>query len=155
MKIFISVLSLASLLFVVAIAEVRAEDRVRGETCKQQVPAEIKYRPSLFECNGNAAVLLAGRYRNAYSVVLRRNGQFNDRDPNNTSCGSNRCSPYKVQKRIEIAEHQINCLGDTGYSAKMQLANRISIKYSALVTNANDESQFDQFCLPSTAQSFH
>lgn len=119
---------------------------VNGENC---VPAtsQVAYRPSLFECNGNAAVLLQGSLRNNYSVVLRANGQFNDRDPANPSCGTNRCSPYKTQKRIELPAFQVNCLGDSGYSANIARANRISVKFTAAVTNASDPSQFQQYCL--------
>ena len=124
-----------------------AAHAVTGEACIAPVPAEIGYRPSLFECNGNAAVLLRGSYRNAYSVVVRRNGQFNDRDPNNTSCSSARCSPYKVQKKIELPEYQVNCLGGSGYSDEYKDVKRISIKFQADVTNGKDETQFNQWCL--------
>ena len=120
---------------------------VTGEACISPVPPEIGYRPSLFECNGNAAILLRGSYRNAYSVVVRRNGQFNDRDPNNTSCSSARCSPYKVQKKIELPEYQVNCLGGSGYSDQYIDVKRISIKFRADVTNGKDETQFNQWCL--------
>lgn len=121
---------------------------VTGEACISPVPVEIGYRPSLFECNGNAAILLRGSYRNAYSVVVRRNGQFNDRDPLNPSCTTNRCSPFKVQKKIELPEYQINCLGGSGYSDQYQEVKRISIKFRADVTDGKDESQFNQWCLP-------
>ena len=120
---------------------------VTGEACHEDVPSQIGYRPSLFECNGNAAILLRGSYRNAYSVVVRRNGQFNDRDPNNTSCATNQCSPYKVQKKIELPEYQVNCLGGSGFSDQYQDVRRISIKFRADVTNGKDETQFNQWCL--------
>ena len=118
-----------------------------GETCLTPLPADIGYRPSLFECNGNAAILFRGSFRNAYSVVLRRNGEKNDRDRFNPGCGTARCSPLKVQKKIELPEYQVNCLGDSGYGVELGLANRISIKFRADVTNARDPSQFEQYCL--------
>lgn len=123
--------------------------RINGERCNPNIPSTLAYRPSLFECNGNAAVLLAGSLRNNYSVVVRRNGQFNDRDPLNPSCGTNRCSPYKTQKRIELPEYQSNCLGASGFSDYFADVQRISIKFTALVTNPTDTSQFEQYCLDS------
>src|SRR5262250_3118973 len=62
---------------------------VTGDDCLTPVP-EVGYRPSSYECNGAAAVLLRGDFRGAYSVVVRRgpNTEFNDRDPNNTSCAT-------------------------------------------------------------------
>ncbi len=131
-----------------AVSTARLETKVRGSNCVP-APPEIGYRPSVYECNGNAAILLRGTYRSAYSVVVRRNGQFNDRDPANPSCGTNRCSPFKVQKRIELPEYQVNCLGETGFSANYAEVTRISVKFTALITNADDESQFQQYCLDS------
>ncbi|MBX7138962.1 MAG: hypothetical protein K1X83_13385 [Oligoflexia bacterium] len=119
---------------------------VSGEGCVA-APPQVGYRPSLFECNGNAAVLFRGSFRNAYSVVLRARGQYNDRDPNNTGCATNRCSPYKTQKRIELPEYQVNCLGDNGYSDFFARTTRISVKFQAEVTNSSDPSQFQQYCL--------
>jgi hypothetical protein len=120
--------------------------RVRGENCIPPI-SSVGYRPSLYECNGNAAVLLRGSLRNNYSVVVRTNGQGNDRDPLNPGCGTNRCSPYKTQKRIELPDYQVNCLGASGYSDYYVGVKRISIKFTAKVTNANDPSQFEQYCL--------
>ena len=119
---------------------------VTGNDCVPPVP-QVGYRPSLFECNGNAAILLRGSFRNAYSVVLRRTGQYNDRDPNNTSCGTNECSPFKTQKRIELPEYEVNCLGSSGFSDVYQPVTRISIKFTASITNSLDPSQFQQYCL--------
>lgn len=121
--------------------------RINGERCNPNVPSTVGYRPSAFECNGNAAVLLSGRERSNYSVVVRRDGQYNDRDPNNPSCGTNRCSPYKTQKKLELPEYQVNCLGASGFSDYFASVNRISIKYTALVSNPSDTSQFEQYCL--------
>lgn len=146
---------IAITLLQVSFAAAQDQDKVRGESCNPNVPSTVGYRPSLFECNGNAAVLLRGSQRNNYSVVVRRDGQFNDRDPNNPTCGTNRCSPYKTQKKIELPEYQVNCLGDSGYSANFVPVNRISIKYTAVVTNANDTSQFEQYCLNNVQGSFN
>jgi len=126
----------------------QADVKVSGSDCVPPVP-EVGYRPSLFECNGNAAILLRGSFRSAYSVVVRRDGQFNDRDPLNPSCATNRCSPFKVQKRIELPEYEVNCLGETGYSDNYTQVNRISIKFRADISNALDPSQFQQYCLNS------
>ena len=129
-------------------------ERVRGENCVPIIP-QVGYRPSLFECNGNAAVLLRGSLRNNYSVVVRRNGQFNDRDPLNPSCGTNRCSPYKTQKKIELPDYQVNCLGDSGYSDYYTPVERISIKFTGEISNPNDPSQFEQYCLDDVRSSIN
>src|SRR5262245_25155080 len=126
-----------------------------GEYCVTPVPSGIAYRPSLLECNGNAAILLRGDFRKAYSVVLRRNGAKNDRDRFNPECSTARCSPFKVQKKIELPDQQINCLGDTGFGTEMSLANRISIKFRADISNARDPSQFQQYCLPEKRESLN
>lgn len=131
-----------------------ADFRVRGENCIAPT-AEVGYRPSVFECNGTAAILLRGSRRNNYSVVVRRNGEFNDRDPANPTCGTNRCSPYKTQKTIELPSQQINCLGDSGFSALYDTVLRMSIKFTALVTNANDPQQFEQYCIANPEASFN
>ena len=127
---------------------------VTGNDCVPLVP-EIGYRPSLFECNGNAAILMRGDMRKAYSVVLRWVGAYNDRDPNNVSCATNRCSPFKVQKRIELPEYQVNCLGASGYSDYLRMATRISVKFTAAVTNSLDPSQFQQYCLDTKTKSLN
>lgn len=130
-------------------------ERVRGENCNPNVPTDVGYRASLYECNGNAAILLKGAQRRAYSVVVRKNGPFNDRDPLNPTCGTNRCSPFKTQKQIQLPEFQVNCLGETGFSNNYREVNRISIKYTAKVTNANDINQFEQYCLDSRTTSLN
>ena len=127
---------------------------ITGENCVPAVP-EVGYRPSLYECNGNAAVLLRGDFRGAYSVVVRRQGQFNDRDPKNPSCGTNRCSPYKTQKRIELPDYQVNCLGGSGYSPEYAEVTRISIKFTALITDADNPNQFQQYCIPNTTNDLN
>jgi hypothetical protein len=128
------------------------DSKVRGENCNANIPTDVGFRPSLFECNGNSAVLLRGGQRNNFSVVVRRNGQFNDRDPANPTCGTNRCSPFKTQKRIELPAYQVNCLGGSGFSDNYAGVQRISIKYTALITNANDTNQFEQYCLTDTTK---
>ena len=128
---------------------------VTGDQCVP-APSGIGYRPSLFECNGNAAVLLRGNYRNAYSVVVRRfSAAFNDRDPDNTGCGTARCSPYKTQETQEYPDVQVRCLGDNGFSAKFATVTRISIKYTADVQNSLDTSQFQQYCIPDVGASLN
>ena len=127
---------------------------VTGTDCVPPVP-EVGYRSSLYECNGNAAIILRGSFRNAYSVVVRRIGQYNDRDPNNTSCGTNRCSPYKTQKRIELSEYEVNCLGASGHSPEYAEVTRISVKFTPGVTNSSDPNQFQQYCIANTTKDFN
>lgn len=134
--------------------EDEASEKINGERCVPPVP-QVGFRPSLFECNGNSAVLMRDALRNNYSVVVRRDGQFNDRDPQNPTCGTNQCSPYKTQKRIELPDYQVNCLGDSGFSETYLGVKRISVKFSARVTNSADESQFQQYCLNSKTTSLN
>jgi hypothetical protein len=138
--------------------EVTSEDeggeKISGESCRPATP-EVGYRPSVFECNGAAAVLMRSPLRNNYSVVVRRNGQFNDRDPNNPTCGTNRCSPYKTQKKMELVDYQVNCMGDSGFSPLYDPILRISVKFQALVTNPADTHQFEQYCIPNVEASFN
>jgi hypothetical protein len=127
--------------------------RVSGERCVPPTD-DLFYRPSAFECNGNAFVgMITDRFRRAYSVVLRANGFRNDRDPNNPECGLAECSPYKTQKVIELPQHQIRCLGDNGFTALMRRAQRISIKFIATLTEADkqDPLKFEQYCLADTS----
>lgn len=130
-----------------AFGEVISVGADRGEKCERNVPSDIGYRPSLFECNGNAAILFRGRFRSAYSVVLRRNGAKNDRDRFNPECALASCSPFKVQKKIELPDQRVLCLGDNGFGVELGLANRVSIKFTASVTDSSDPSQFVQYCL--------
>ena len=128
---------------------------VSGDGCVPATP-DIGYRPSLFECNGNAAVILRNGFRDAYSVVVRRfNAQYNDRDPDNTGCSTNECSPYKTQEIQEYPEYQVRCLGGSGYSDKYTTVTRISVKFTAVVTNSRDTSQFQQYCIPNVESPFN
>lgn len=127
----------------------------KGDYCISPVPPEIGYRPSLFECNGNAAILLRGDVRKAYSVVLRRNGFRNDRGRENPECSLASCSPFKVQKRIELPAYRVNCLGDNGFGVELGLANRIAIKFQAAVSNARDPEQYQQYCLKTKKSSIN
>lgn len=132
-----------------------AAKAVNGDRCVT-APADVGYRPSLFECNGNAAVLLRNSLRSAFSVVVRRNNaEFNDRDPDNVGCGLASCSPYKTQETQDYPEFQVRCLGGSGFSEKFATVVRISVKFGALVTNPADESQFQQYCIPDVTQSFN
>ena len=144
----IIIASLAMLLgsALVSVLQTNSAEAVNGENCVAPV-ADVGYRPSLYECNGNAAILLRGSLRTAYSVVLRRNGENNDRDPENPSCGLNRCSPFKAQYKLELPDYQVSCLGASGFDSSLQQANRISVKFNAKVTDSSDESQFQQYCL--------
>lgn len=132
---------------VVVAAPNALETKISGENCNPNIPSTVAYRPSAFECNGNSAILMGANQRNNHSVVVRRNGQFNDRDPNNPTCSTNRCSPYKTQKRIELPQYQVNCLGASGFSPEFSSVLRMSIKYTAQITNKNDTGQFEQYCL--------
>lgn len=129
-------------------------EKVNGERCNPMVPKEVGYRPSQFECDGDSAILLSGGQRSAFSVVVRTLGTFNDRDPANPSCATNVCSPFKTQSTIDLPAFKVFCLGGSGFSSNFSKVTRISIKYSATVTDPMDTKQFEQYCL-NTKQNLH
>lgn len=102
------------------------------------MPEGMSYLPSVPVCNGKAAVVLAGRYFNSFSVVVR-DCNNNDRDPCHThigSCGTNQSSPFKVQKIYQATildkgrkkRAKVHCLREAGNSNVYKLVRRITVK---------------------------
>lgn len=122
------------------------EGRFTPAVCWQNVPKDIKYRPRYESCGGDAAILLAGKFAQSYSVVLR-DAANRDRFPpcvrdgtNYNGCsfhecdtlGLNRCSAWKCQRtlneRLGRKRVKVCCLGDSGDSAVMSKTTRLTIK---------------------------
>ena len=119
--------------------------------CWQDVAREVRYRPSLAECNGNAAIVTTGKYHSLFSVVVR-DTENRDRFPiegiNNCSVeerdtlGLNKCSAFKTQESFAIgtndSESIVNCLGASGYSTLFKRVVRITAKLSDAPTSNTD-----------------
>lgn len=104
--------------------------------CSSSVPSDIKYRPRLRQCGGNAAAILEGDFANSFSVVLRDRLNrdrypavgFNGCNTAAAALGLARCSAYKCQKVIRNPGQTICCFGDSGDSAVLSKATRLTIK---------------------------
>ena len=118
--------------------------------CVEKIPNDVAYSPSLKECGNRAAIILAGRYYNSFSAVVR-DCNNNDRDPCNkgeTSCGTNRSSPFKVQRKLvgtglftrsnKIKKIRIHCLREAGTSEVYKLVRRMTIKLKNPVRSPAD-----------------
>ena len=106
--------------------------------CSGSVPEDIKFRPRLSRCGGNAAVILSGEWASSFSVVLR--DRLNrDRYPTSGYNGCTaqqaggesppaKCSAYKVQKKIRMNGKVIHCFGNKGTDSILAKASRLTIK---------------------------
>jgi hypothetical protein len=125
--------------------------------CPEDVPAAMRYRPALAECDNNAAILLDGQYLEAFSVVVR-DSQNRDRWPasgfngcsdelSNSESPPNRCSAFKVQRKFGTPDGTavVHCLGASGYSVLFEDVVRATIKLSDDPTSNDDD--IDRLCL--------
>ena len=126
--------------------------------CASDVTKVVQYRPSVKECNGNAAIILSGRYANSFSVVVR-DTENRDRWP---ATGANGCTPAQVNKgegrcsvfKVQGKRHAflastggtatVNCLGASGYSPLFRNVVRMTIKVNAV---AGGGAPVDRLCL--------
>ena len=116
--------------------------------CPARVPEEVKFRPRLKECGGNAGVILEGEWADAFSVVLR--DRLNrDRYPSQGYNGCtlaeasgeappNRCSAFKVQKVYRGGDKAIHCFGNRGTDKILAKASRLSVKLKDVPTSSQD-----------------
>jgi len=140
--------------------------RFKPCVCAPDVSRLAQYRPSLKECKKKAAIILSGRYANVFSVVVR-NKDNQDRFPkqgiNNCSSyqrdvlGLNKCSAYKVQKRIKISDANgsatVHCLGASGYSAFFKKVTRMTAKLADSPNDTNDP--LVRWCLKSPTEALN
>ena len=117
--------------------------------CKEDIPDELAYRPSMSVCYGNAAIIFRGSLKSAFSVVVR-DGNNNDMNPSLPNCEYSWCSPYKVHKVVESDGEKINCLGMSGSSEMFKAVRRITVK-----TFINGKKNIDRYCLRSATESIH
>lgn len=116
--------------------------------CPAIVPEEVKFRSRLAACGGKAAVILEGEWAGAYSVVLR--DRLNrDRYPSSgyNGCSAeeaggeappNKCSAFKVQKKIKSAKKVIHCFGNRGTDKILAKASRITVKLKDVPGSSTD-----------------
>jgi len=119
--------------------------------CAQDVPSIVQYRPAVAECGGKAAIVLSGKYKDVFSVVVR-DAENKDRWPVNgiNGCtpyetdvlGLNKCSAFKVQKEILVEDKAgdatVNCLGASGYSSLFRRVRRMTAKLSDVPNSSAD-----------------
>lgn len=116
--------------------------------CARSVPSEVKYRPRLAECGGKAAVIFEGEWASAFSVVFR-DRQNRDRYPSSGYNGCtaaeaggvappNRCSAFKVQRRIRQEGRVIHCFGNRGTDTILAKASRLTVKLRDVPTSSAD-----------------
>ncbi len=112
----------------------------RNAVCADKVPKQIRYCPTVKACNGNAAAILSGNYKNSFSVVLRDRGNA-DRIPpcdagfayggcSRSLCetGNSICSAAKVFRVIDRGNRKIYCFRERGDSDFFTRVTRMTIK---------------------------
>lgn len=120
--------------------------------CWPNVTKLAQYRPAVKECKKNAAVILSGKYRDIYSVVVR-DFENKDRWPPQgiNGCSAyerdvialNKCSAFKVQKKIAVErdDHNdayVHCLGASGYSKLFSRVRRMTVKLADIPGSNSD-----------------
>ena len=140
-------LLVATLLHLVSVSSASAFAR-----CEEDVPSDVAYSPGMVECYGNAAIILRGSYRGAFSVVVR-DGNNSDRNPKLSDCEYNWCSPYKVHKVVETDEGRINCLGMPGSARLMRAIRRVTIKMRNPVQDKSKDIL--RYCISSSTEGLN
>lgn len=129
--------------------------------CAGDVPSTVRYRPSVVECNGNAAAILSGRLADAFSIVVR-DTQNRDRWPEagsgyggcsfeiaNSKSPPAGCSAFKVQQQFVVADGTIRffCFGEPGYSEIFSDVARMTVKLTDDPFSSEDD--IERYCLES------
>jgi hypothetical protein len=119
--------------------------------CAEYVAREMKYRPAVEECKGNAGVFLKNKYTSVFSVVVR-DSENRDRWPvsgfgnctpyERDTLALNKCSAFKTQDTILAKDdknfYALNCLGASGYSKLFKNVTRVTAKLSDKSTSNQD-----------------
>ena len=143
------VIAFSQPVFAVEIPAARCNESVfKPCTCPSVVPKQIKFRPRLAACGGKAAVILSGEWASSYSVVLR--DRLNrDRYPSSGYNGCtaaeaggeappNRCSAFKVQRKIRSNRNVTHCFGNRGTDKILAKASRLTIKLKDVPGSSSD-----------------
>ena len=119
--------------------------------CAADVPGVVQYRPAVSECQNKAAIVLSGRYKDIFSVVVR-DSENRDRWPPQ---GINRCTPFerdvlalhkcsafKTHKVLNYSHAEgdatVHCLGARGYSRFFRKVVRMTAKLADIPNSSND-----------------
>jgi len=119
--------------------------------CAKDVPTIVQYRPAVKECDNKAAIILSGKYKDVFSVVVR-DRENKDRWPlsgingcsafERDTLGLNKCSAFKVQKVIPVentdGDAEVHCLGASGYSTLFKRVSRMTAKLSDVPNSTTD-----------------
>lgn len=120
--------------------------------CWKDVAREVRYRPAVRECQGNAAIVLEGKYLNIFSVVVR-DSDNRDRWPVSGFNGCTTelatsenppawCSAFKTQNSFYIGrgrrKAKVHCLGAPGYSPLFKRVVRATAKLADIPGSSND-----------------
>ncbi len=119
--------------------------------CPKDVPTIVQYRPAVKECGNKAAIILSGKYKDVFSVVVR-DRENKDRWPlsgingcsafERDTLGLNKCSAFKVQAVIPVestdGDAEVHCLGASGYSKLFKRVSRMTAKLSDVPNSTTD-----------------
>jgi hypothetical protein len=119
--------------------------------CPKDVPSIVQYRPAIAECGGKAGIVLSGKYKDVFSVVVR-DRENKDRWPTTGINGCtayerdvlalNKCSAFKMQKMIEVEDSRgdasVHCLGASGYSTLFKRVVRMTAKLADIPNSTAD-----------------
>lgn len=127
--------------------------RFKPCVCAEDVSTDMQYRPAVKECNGNAAVMLYGKYRRSFSVVLR-DTENRDRWPVSGFNGCSfrlatsdappaYCSMFKTRRTVAVAagtsnQGRLHCFGAPGYSSFMKRVVRVTVKLADVPNSKSD-----------------
>jgi hypothetical protein len=119
--------------------------------CAADVPSVVQYRPQVRECGRKAAIILSGRYKDVFSVVVR-DWENKDRWPVEGINGCtayerdvlalHRCSAFKAQKVLQVNDTRgdatVHCLGASGRSRLFRRVVRMTAKLSDIPNSTAD-----------------
>ena len=119
--------------------------------CAKDVPALVQYRPAIAECGGKAGIMLSGKYKDVFSIVVR-DRENKDRWPPQGINGCtpyerdiialNKCSAFKTQKESEVevngVSYSLHCLGASGYSSLFKRVTRMTAKLADVPNSTTD-----------------
>jgi hypothetical protein len=119
--------------------------------CAKDVPSIVQYRPSVRECNGRAAIILSGKYKDVFSMVVR-DKENKDRWPPQGINGCtayerdvlalHKCSAFKAQRVLEVDDERgdatVHCLGASGRSPLFKRVVRMTAKLADIPNSTAD-----------------
>jgi hypothetical protein len=131
--------------------------------CAKDVPSIVQYRPAVQECGGKAAIILSGKYKDVFSVVVR-DRENKDRWPPEGINGCTayerdvlallKCSAFKAQEVLDIEDARgdatVHCLGASGRSTLFKRVVRMTAKLADVPNSTADP--LARWCLKGPAE---